>query len=79
MAAIGLELRDLFEPSTRDAGSGARRPTITLSDLAAHKHLPIDFLRGLGLHDLAGGGVGIPYPDVTGETAARLVLALEAR
>lgn len=68
VAALGLELRDLFQPRARDAGSDGRRPTIALSDLAAHKHLPTDFLRGFGLHDLPGGGVGIPYRDTNGET-----------
>jgi DNA polymerase I-like protein with 3'-5' exonuclease and polymerase domains len=35
--------------------------TITLAELAADKGLPIEFLQGLGLHDLGHGGVGIPY------------------
>jgi DNA polymerase-1 len=44
--------------------------TITLEQLAAHKQLPADFLRGLGLHDLDEGGVGIPYRDGSGKEVA---------
>ena len=42
------------------------RPT----DLAEAKRLPADFLRGLGLHDLAAGEVGVPYWGPTGEEIA---------
>jgi AAA domain len=41
-------------------------PPITLAQLAAHKRLSLDFLKHLGLYDLPGGGVGIPYCDETG-------------
>lgn len=39
---------------------------MTLATLAARKHLPLDFLVGLGLHDLDGGRIGIPYRDAAG-------------
>jgi hypothetical protein len=41
--------------------------TITLEDLAAHKQLPVDYLKKWGLFDLPLGGVGIPYKDGTGK------------
>jgi putative DNA primase/helicase len=41
---------------------------INLQQLAAHKHLPVDFLQGLGLIDLELGNVGIPYRDGSGKT-----------
>jgi hypothetical protein len=48
-------------PSANGHGHG-HRPT--LRELAYHKRLPVEFLRDeLGLHDLPGGGVGIPYYD----------------
>src|SRR6266511_1859502 len=43
---------------------------ITLEQLAEHKRLPVEFLRGLGLHDLDEGGVGIAYQDAASRTAA---------
>jgi hypothetical protein len=44
------------------------------------KRLPADFLTGLGLHDLPGGGVGIPYNDATGmEIAVKQRTALKAK
>jgi hypothetical protein len=43
---------------------------ITLDQLGTDKKLPIEFLRGLGLHDLDEGGVGIPYHDAAGRTVA---------
>jgi hypothetical protein len=42
---------------------------IHLTDLAGDKRIPVSFLRELGLHDLADGGVGIPYRTADGETA----------
>ena len=48
--------------------SNGRTPTLT--DLAEAKRLPADFLRGLGLHDLAAGEVGVPYWGPTGEEIA---------
>jgi hypothetical protein len=44
--------------------------TIDLATLAAHKALPVELLKGLGLHDLPEGGVGIPYRDGSGQTVA---------
>jgi hypothetical protein len=41
---------------------------INLDDLAAHKRLPVHFLKQCGLHDLPLGGVGIPYRDAAGKT-----------
>jgi hypothetical protein len=56
-----------------DKGSaGPRRngKAITLADLATAKRLPMSFLQELGIHDLDGGGVGIPYYDQAGEEIA---------
>jgi putative DNA primase/helicase len=41
----------------------------TLASLAYHKRLPVDFLSEakIGLRDLDGGGVGMPYYDVTAQ------------
>jgi hypothetical protein len=53
--------------------------TITLAGLARHKALPVDYLAGLGLHDLPEGGVGIPFRDGAGRTVAvKTRTALEA-
>jgi DNA polymerase-1 len=41
---------------------------ITLADLAEYKALPVEFLQSQGLHDLPGGGVGIPHMDAGGKT-----------
>ncbi len=44
--------------------------TINLAALAADKHLPVEFLKSLGLHDLPKGGVGVPYKDGSGRPVA---------
>src|SRR5262245_41715974 len=60
--------------------SMAQIANLTLAALAAAKCLPLAFLQGLGLHDLPGGGVAIPYLDETGEKiAVKRRLALSAR
>ncbi|MHB1162478.1 MAG: hypothetical protein ACYC3V_19420 [Chloroflexota bacterium] len=47
----------------------AKTPPITLAELAIDKCLPADELvRDFGLHDLPGGGVGIPYRGPDGRT-----------
>jgi hypothetical protein len=43
---------------------------LTVDGLAHAKRLPLDFLRKLGLHDLPGRGIGIPYYGLTGEEIA---------
>jgi hypothetical protein len=43
---------------------------LTVAALAEAKHLPANFLRELGLCDLPGGGVAIPYYGPTGEEIA---------
>ncbi len=55
--------------------------TITLADLAAAKGLSVQYLAGeIGLHDLPGGGVGIPYHDEDGlKIAVKRRLALKAK
>jgi putative DNA primase/helicase len=61
--------------STRRNGSA-----LTLDALAQAKRLPADFLRGLGLADLPGGGVRIPYLDPAGNAiAVKRRTALKAR
>lgn len=42
------------------------RQRVTVEALAAAKGLPAEFLKKLGLHNLPGGGVGIPYRDTSG-------------
>ncbi len=66
LAALDLTWADLFP----DRGDCKRKAGITLADLACHKGLPVHFLEGLGLHDLPGGVVGIPYRDSDGQTTA---------
>jgi hypothetical protein len=66
---LGLDPRD-FKPEQEPRSHGkksadSKRP-ITLKDFARDKALPIKFLTSLGLHDVPGGGVGIPYYDETG-------------
>lgn len=83
VAALGLHERDLqpqrLAPGSgggRSTGSlagrvhpgdDARPDRFTVGDLAASKHLPIDFLKGLGLANARGSGVRIPYDDVDGK------------
>jgi replicative DNA helicase len=63
--AIGISSSDLFASEKRtDNGK------VSLARLAAHKRLSESFLRGLGWHDLPGGGVGIPYRDAEGNVYA---------
>jgi replicative DNA helicase len=77
---LGLQPRDLFEPSTSSRDAGVRSSAITLAEFAADKRLPIGFLQERGLHDLPGGGVGIPYPDMVGEfVQVKRRMALKAK
>lgn len=90
VAAVGLELRDLFP----EGGGGVLRPShrraqvqrspgtgCTLEQYAEAKRLPVDFLGGLGLADmtyLGSPAVRIPYLDETGGvTISRFRVALE--
>jgi Protein of unknown function (DUF3987) len=52
---------------------------ITLADLATDKGLPVEFLEGLGLHDLPEGDVGIPYRGADGRQVVRRRTALKAK
>jgi hypothetical protein len=91
VAALGLEMKDLFEHSN---GSGARKksssypPKTTatlqpcnLENYAALKKLPVEFLKSLRLSDRNYQGkpaVRIPYFDENGEEIAiRFRIALE--
>jgi hypothetical protein len=56
-------------PNHVQTGTGNGLP-LTVAALAEAKHLPAEFLRELGLHDLPQGGVGIPYYGPTGEEIA---------
>jgi RecA-family ATPase len=62
-AALGIKVADLFPESSRPGPIG-------VALMAAHKRLPESFLRDLGLVDLPGGGIGIPYRDSDGNIAA---------
>jgi hypothetical protein len=55
----------MAEPTAKSNGRD-----LTLAALAEAKHLPPDFLRELGLHDLPQGGVGIAYFGSAGEEIA---------
>src|SRR6185503_13055995 len=61
--ALGITIADLF-PERERQGS------LTVAEMAARKKLPAAFLRELGLHDLADGGIGIPYRNPDGGTVA---------
>jgi hypothetical protein len=58
------------EGATDKSRSRPNGKPITLEALARAKQLPADFLRGLGLYDLPGAGVAIPYYDQAGEEIA---------
>ena len=82
VAALGLEMRDLFPDSSRGGGGGypptqrcntATPPGCTLAAYAAGKRLPLDKLRAFGLSDIYYDGapaVRIPYRDAAGRDAA---------
>ena len=78
-SALGVKVRDLFssgpEQAPRSTVTG-----LTVRQLAGHKHLPEEFLLSLGLTDLPGGGVRIPYFLMDGSPAPRhrLRFALKA-
>jgi hypothetical protein len=77
VAAVGLEVRDLFPDSQASTSSGL---SITIVDLARDKGLPTEFLMSLGLeqrHD----GVVVPYLLADGSRASRqrLRTALKAK
>lgn len=65
MAAMGLNLRDLFPPS-QSAGSPKR--TLSLSDLANDKGLPEEFLKELGV---------APVMNEYGKTVIRVLYRME--
>jgi hypothetical protein len=74
---LGLTMPDLFP---REMRQQPRRTPITLEMLAGDKGLPAAFLKSLGLRDLAGGGVAIPYRDVREEEiCAKRRTALKAK
>jgi hypothetical protein len=74
VAAIGLEMRDLFPPEelcpSRPTQAASLTGAITVDDLASDKRLPSSFLRGLGLTD-RHDGVVIPYQLADGSRAPR--------
>jgi len=76
LASIGLTFEDLFPEGQRVRGGSDQG--LTLESLAAAKHLPVDFLRGLGCANMPGPKVRIPYPDPDGTVVAvRFRTALE--
>ena len=89
VAALGLEMRDLFEQSNdqrKKFGSYPPKTAATLQpcnleNYAASKCLPVEFLKKLGLTDRNYQGkpaVRIPYFDENGEEiAVRFRIALE--
>ena len=89
VAALGLEMRDLFEQGNDQRKKFTSYPPKTtatvqpcnLDNYAASKRLPVEFLKGLGLSDRNYQGepaVRIPYFDESGkEIAVRFRIALE--
>jgi putative DNA primase/helicase len=59
--------------------SKKRGQFITVESLALAKGLPAPFLRGLGLYDLPGEGVGIPYSDGQGHIVVKKRTSLVAK
>lgn len=58
---------------------GMNRGKLTLAALGKATRLPVEFLRDLGLHDHASGGIGITYYGMTGEDiAVKHLTAMEA-
>jgi hypothetical protein len=51
----------------RTVAKASRNGHLTVQALAGQKQLPLDLLTGLGLKDLPGGGVGIPFFGPSGE------------
>jgi hypothetical protein len=72
-----LRARGLW--TSRETNDGKDRQLITVESLAQAKALPSEFLRGLGLHDLPGEGVGIPYPDGRGHAVVKKRTSLIAK
>jgi DNA polymerase-1 len=52
---------------------------VTLAELAEDKKLPVEYLMSLGLHDLPGGSVGIPYRGTNANPVVKRRTALSAR
>jgi hypothetical protein len=90
VAAIGLQLRDLFPE--REAGGGgsyippkrhatAQHPGCTLAEYAQAKRLPEDFLKGMGVAQMSYLGaqaVRLPYLGTDGATdAVRIRVSLD--
>jgi putative DNA primase/helicase len=71
----GRGVSGLARSSTNDKD----RQTLTVESLAQAKGLPAEFLRGLGLHDLPGEGVGIPYYDSQGKEVVKKRTSLTAK
>jgi hypothetical protein len=74
--AAGLRMTDLFpvrQPAYSTARPVGRRqpPPVTVSELAANKKIPEEFLRQLGWIDEHGVGVRIPYSLLDGSPAPR--------
>src|SRR5262245_61090819 len=51
VAAIGLNIGDLFERELEEKPAQAREQGVSLAELAAHKRLPVDYLQSLGWRD----------------------------
>jgi hypothetical protein len=71
-AALRMPASEFFPDARRTANdngksdNGRTRSRITLSELAAHKRLPVDFLRSLGCSDDGNGQVRMPYVQADG-------------
>lgn len=90
-AALELTTADLFanhavgvspalHPPNTNAATSALRTPLTVDSLAAAKGLRPEFLRALGVHDLAnGGGVGIRYWDLDGSEVLKMRTTIAAR
>lgn len=71
LAAIGLEMKDLFPPKGEGGVTPRKtvKPSLTLAEYAEAKKLPLEFLEDMGLRDVHYVGspaVRIPYLNVDG-------------
>jgi RecA-family ATPase len=83
VSAMGLRMTDLFPPESAQERPRKGPSSLTLAELAAHKKLPVEFLRSLGWREATnrhGSLVEIPYVRRDGGVhRIRLRVALSAK
>jgi putative DNA primase/helicase len=78
-SAVMAALRSRGLWPSRETNGDKDRQLITVESLALAKGLPAPFLHGLGLYDLPGEGVGIPYSDGQGQVVVKKRTSLVAK